>query len=156
MRVLNSSVDSTSRTFVKVDNLVELESTDQVYYLEEVEDEQFEIKFGDNVFGIALDIGNVVVLEFLVSSGVAANTIRNLSYADSIAGVSAISFTASDPAAGGDDRETISSIKFNAPKSYEAQNRVVTAEDYKSLMLRQSTVDSVVSYTPFIIRVKPI
>ena len=144
VRVLNSSVDSTSRTFVKVDNLVELESTDQVYYLEEVEDEQFEIKFGDNVFGIALDIGNVVVLEFLVSSGVAANTIRNLSYADSIAGVSAISFTASDPAAGGDDRETISSIKFNAPKSYEAQNRVVTAEDYKALMLRQSTVDSVV------------
>jgi hypothetical protein len=143
VRVLNSSVDSTSRTFTKVENLIEIKSTNQVYYLEEVEDEQFEVKFGDDVFGIALDVGNVVVLEFLVSNGVAANTIRNLSYADSISGVSAIAFTASDPAAGGSNKETLSKIKFNAPKSYEAQNRAVTAEDYKAILLQQSSVESV-------------
>jgi hypothetical protein len=166
IRVLNSSVDSTSRTFTKVDNLVELESTDQIYYLEEVEDGQFEVKFGDNIFGTSLENGNIIVITYIVTSGKDANDIQALTYADSISGITTISFTASDPAAGGADRETISSIKFNAPKSYEAQNRVVTAEDYKALMLRQSTIDSVVvwggedndppTYGKVYIAVKPI
>jgi hypothetical protein len=143
IRVLDSSVDSTSRTFTKVDNLVELNSTDQIYYLEEVEDGQFEVKFGDNIFGTSLENGNIIVMTYTVTSDKDANDIQALTYADSISGISTISFTASDPATGGADRETISSIKFNAPKSYESQNRVVTAEDYKALMLRQSSVDSV-------------
>lgn len=142
--VLNSSVDSTTRTFSKVTNLVEVTSTTRVYYIEEAEDGQFEIKFGDGVFGVALDAGNIVVLEYLVSNGASANDIETLTYADAIAGVTTITFVASDPAAGGADRETISKIKFNAPKAYEAQNRVVTADDYKTLMLQQATVDSCV------------
>lgn len=165
IRVLNSSVDSTSRTFTKVDNLVELESSDQIFYLEEVEGGQFEVKFGDNVFGIALENGNIVIMTYIVTFGKDANDIQSLTYADSISGISAISFTATDPASGGSDRETIASIKFNAPKSYESQNRVVTADDYKALMLRQSSVDSVVvwggedndppSYGKVYIAVKP-
>jgi hypothetical protein len=142
--VLNSSVDSTTRTFSKVTNLVEVTTTTRVYYIEEAEDGQFEIKFGDGVFGVALDAGNIVVLEYLVSNGASANDIETLTYADAIAGVTTITFVASDPAAGGADRETISKIKFNAPKAYEAQNRVVTADDYKTLMLQQATVDSCV------------
>ena len=142
--VLNSSVDSTTRTFSKVTNLVEVTTTTRVYYIEEVEDGEFEIKFGDGVFGVALDAGNIVVLEYLVSNGASANDIETLTYADAIAGVTTIDFVASDPAAGGADRETVNKIKFNAPKAYEAQNRVVTADDYKTLMLQQATVDSCV------------
>jgi len=142
--VLNSSVDSTTRTFSKVTNLVEVTSTTRVYYIEEAEDGQFEIKFGDGVFGVALDAGNIVVLEYLVSNGSSANDIESLTYADAIAGVTTINFVSSDPASGGSDRETINQIKFNAPKAYEAQNRVVTADDYKTLMLQQATVDSCV------------
>jgi hypothetical protein len=67
--VLNSFTDSTVRTFSKVTSLVEVASTTRVYYIEEVEDEQYEIKFGDGVFGVALDAGNIVVLEYLVSNG---------------------------------------------------------------------------------------
>ena len=142
--VLNSSVDSTTRTFSKVESLVEVASTTRVYYIEEVEDGQFEIKFGDGVFGVALDSGNIVVLEYLVSNGSSANDIESLTYTDAITNVTSIAFVASDPAAGGSDRETINQIKFNAPKAYEAQNRVVTADDYKTLMLQQATVDSCV------------
>jgi hypothetical protein len=142
--VLNSSVDSTTRTFSKVTNLTEVTNTTRVYYIEEVEDGQFEIKFGDGVFGVALDAGNIVVLEYLVSSGTSANDIETLTYADAINNVTSIAFVASDPATGGADRETINQIKFNAPKAYEAQNRVVTADDYKTLMLQQATVDSCV------------
>ena len=142
--VLNSSTDSTVRTFSKVTSLVEVDATTRVYYVEEVEDGQFEIKFGDDVFGVALDAGNIVVLEYLVSNGTSANDIQTLTYADSISGVTTISFVSTSPATGGADRETINQIKFNAPKAYEAQNRVVTADDYKTLMLQQSTVESCV------------
>lgn len=142
--VLNSSTDSTVVPFSKVDSLVEVASTTRVYYLEEVEDGQYEIKFGDGVFGVALDAGNIVVLEYLVSNGASANDIQTLTYADAISGVISISFVSADPATGGADRESVNQIKFNAPKAYEAQNRVVTADDYKTLMLQQATVDSCV------------
>jgi hypothetical protein len=142
--ILNSSSDSTSRTFVQAENLVELNTTSQIYFLEESEDGQYEVKFGDGTFGIALDNGNVVVLSYLVSNGSLANDINALTYNDTITDVISATFTADDPAAGGADRETVSQIKFNAPKMYEAQNRAVTADDYKALLLKQSNVDSVV------------
>jgi hypothetical protein len=142
--VLNSSVDSTTRTFTKSANLVELNSTSEVYFLQECEDGQYELKFGDDVFGVSLDNGNIIVIRYLVSSGTLANDILNLTYGDSIAGVLSATFTATDPASGGAERESTAQIKFNAPKTYEAQNRAVTAEDYKALLLNQSTVDSVV------------
>jgi hypothetical protein len=142
--VLNSSTDSTSRTFVQPDNLVEIQTTSLVYFLEEAEDGQFEIKFGDGVFGVALDSGNIVVIEYIVTNGADANDVLNLTYNDSITNVTTIAFSATDSSTGGSIRESISSIRFNAPKSYQAQNRVVTAEDYKTLLLKQPTVDSVV------------
>jgi hypothetical protein len=144
VKVLNSSSDSTTRVFSRPDNLVDVGPTSDVYFLEETEDEQYEIKFGDGTFGTSLDDGNVVVIEFIVTSGPLANDVVNLTYADSIAGVTAITFTATDPAAGGANKELTSQIKFNAPKAYEAQNRVVTSEDYKALLLKQPNVDSVV------------
>ena len=142
--VLNSAVDSTTRTFTLAENLVEIDSTSLVYFLQESEDGKYEIKFGEGTFGIALNNGNIVVIRYLVSNGTLANDINALTYSDSIAGVLTATFTASDPAVGGANRETPAQIKFNAPKSYEAQNRVVTADDYKSLLLSQPTVNSVV------------
>lgn len=143
VRVLNSSTDSTTRTFTRPNNVVEVHSDSFVYFLEETEDGQFEIKFGDGIFGIALDSGNIIIIDYIVTNGADANDIQQLNYADSISGITTIQFTSDDPAAGGSERETVTEIKFNAPKSYEAQNRAVTVEDYTTLMLQQSTIDSV-------------
>ena len=142
--VLNSSVDSTTRTFTLAENIVELDSSSLVYFLQETEDGQYEIKFGEGTFGVALNNGNIIVIRYLVSNGALANDITALTYSDSIASVLTATFTADDPAVGGANRETPAQIKFNAPKSSEAQNRVVTADDYKSLLLSQPTVNSVV------------
>jgi len=143
VRVLNSVTDSTSRTFVRSDSLIEVTGESQVFFLEEIEDGQFEVKFGNGIFGVQLSSGNLVVLEYIVSNGNLANDIQNLTYNDSITDITTISFSASSPSSGGNDRESISDIKFNAPKTYEAQGRIVTSEDYKSLLLTQSIVDSV-------------
>lgn len=166
VRVLNSISDSTSRTFTRSENIIDIDSTSQVYFLEAAEDNQYEIKFGDDIFGVALDDGNVVVIEYLIANGTDANGILNLTYADSISGVTAATFDANDSATGGADRETISSIKFNAPKNFESQNRAITSEDYKALLSRQSNIDSVVvwggedndppTYGKVFIAVKPV
>ncbi|NDG29545.1 hypothetical protein EB118_05535 [bacterium] len=141
--VRNSVSDSTTRIFTKSDNLVEITSSSQVYFLEEVEDGLYEIFFGDDIVGTALTDGNVVILEYLVSSGAEANDIENLSFTGTITNVTGVVFAEDGPSSNGSDRETINKIKFNAPKSYEAQNRVVTVEDYRALLLRQSNVKSV-------------
>jgi len=144
VRVTNSSADSTTRTFIQPNNLIEINENSEIYFLEEIEDGQFEIKFGDGMFGVSLNDGNIITIEYLVTTGKDANDVLNLTYTDSILNVVNIDFSASDPSSGGSDRESISSIKFNAPKSYEAQNRVVTADDYKTLLLKQPTVNSVI------------
>ena len=141
--VLNSSTDSTQRVFTKAQDFVEITASSQVYFLEEVEDGLYEIFFGDDVIGVALDNNNVIVLEYLVSNGKNANDIENLNYTGSITSVTDVTFTEDGPSSNGSDRETINKIKFNAPKAYEAQNRVVTTEDYRALLLRQSNVRSV-------------
>jgi hypothetical protein len=141
--VQNSSSDTTTRIFTVPDNLVEITSTTNACFIEEVEDGLYEVFFGDGVIGTALDNGNLVIIEYLVSNGALANDIETLTYAGSISGVTDITFTEDAPASGGADRETINKIKFNAPKAYEAQNRVVTVEDYKALLLKQPNVRSV-------------
>jgi hypothetical protein len=144
VRVLNSVNDTTSRAFVRPNNLIELNTTSQIYFLEENSSGLYEVKFGDGIFGVALENGNVVVLEYLVSKGALANDIESITYAGSITGVAGITFVSTDPAGGGLEKETITQIKFAAPKAYESQNRAVTIEDYKGLLLQQSVVDSVV------------
>lgn len=142
VRVQTSLSDSTTRFFIKPDNLVEITGTTLAYFLEEVEDGKYEVTFGDNVIGRALDPGNIVYFDYVVTSGLDANSIEQLTWADSVAGVTAATFTANAPSFGGDEKESLNRIKFNAPKSYTAQNRTVTAEDYLALILQQPNIAS--------------
>jgi len=143
VQVINSSTDTTTKTFTTAGNVVSLTGTSEVYFLNEVEDGQFEIKFGDGVIGKKLDNGNIVVFSYLISSGPTGNDVDSLTYSGAISGVTGATFTASAPSSGGASRQSISSIKFSAPKSYESQNRVVTIEDYKALLLAQPNVSGV-------------
>jgi hypothetical protein len=166
VRVLNSTTDTTTRVFIKAETVVDIDENSQVYFLDEIEDGQYEVKFGDDVFGVKPTNGNLIVLEYIVTNGADANDILNLTYTDSISGVSDMTFVAIAPAAGGTERESLESIRFNAPKYYESQNRVVTAQDYASLLLRQPNIESVLvwggednsppAYGKVFIAVKPI
>lgn len=143
VKVINSSSDSTTRLFTPADNLVEIVSTSQVYFLEEVEDGKFEIFFGDGIHGVALTDGNIVSIEYLISSGAEANDIQNITYTSTVTAVTSIEFVADSASSGGQEREELDRIRFNATRSYEAQNRAVTVEDYKALLLKQSNVEQV-------------
>jgi len=142
VRIQTSASDTTTRVFFNPDNVVEVTGTTLAYFLEEVEDGKFELIFGDNVVGRALDAGNIVYIDYIVSDGADANGISNLTLVSTVSGVTNATWVADDPAAGGEERESIERVRFNAPKFYAAQNRTVTAEDFLSLILRQPNVGS--------------
>ncbi len=139
VRVQESSTDTTGYvdSWTLAETINDVTSTSKVYFLQEVEDGKFEVYFGDDVVGKKLTDGNLVILEYLISSGSAANDLgiadasgnRTFTYGGSNNEVIVKSFSS-----GGAERETSNSVRSNAPKSYQAQNRAVTVEDYKSLL----------------------
>lgn len=143
VRVQDSVLNTTTRVFERATNFVELSGTTLAYFLEEVEDGKFEIFFGDGIIGRNLNNQNVVFLDYIASAGAAANNIRLLTFNSVSDEITDATFTASDVSFGGQDRESIETIRFNAPKSYSAQNRLVTAEDYASFMLNLPNIGSV-------------
>lgn len=144
VRVINSVSDSTVRVFTRADSVVEIDGNSLVYFLEEIEDGKYQIFFGDGISGTALVNGNLIYIEYLISAGTDANNIQSVTLSSSVAGVATIDAVVTTPSYGGDDREDIERIRFNAPKSYAAQNRAVTTEDYTSLILKQPNVGSVI------------
>lgn len=134
VRVQDSVSSSNFTSFVKGDSILNITSTDNVYFIKEIENGLYEITFGDGVLGKALSNGNVVHIEYFVSGLDAANGIRAFTYNGGSLSGGTITLTTVTPAFNGSGPESIESIRFNAPKSYTAQNRAVTAEDYKTLI----------------------
>lgn len=146
VRVQNSSTDSTIRTFNRADNYVNLTSDSLVYFIQEIEDGYYEVTFGDGTFGASLLDGNVILLDYLSSNGATGNDITGMSFAGSISGVVDIGAVVTTASYGGDDRESIERIRYNAPKAYAAQNRLITTDDYISLVLQQPNVQSAIAW----------
>ena len=132
VQVQNSAGDTTVNTYTKATSITQLDSTSRVYFLQEAEDGKFEIYFGDGVIGRALDDGNIIILKYVVTNKTAANGASSFSLSGNIGGFSDVSITVNSNAANGAEAQSNESIKFNAPKSYAAQDRAVTIEDYKS------------------------
>jgi hypothetical protein len=137
--VEESNTNSTQETFVLADDITDVTSMSKIYFLQEVDDEQFEIYFGDGIIGSALKDGNVVIVKYRVCNGTTTNGADNFTLPSTIGGYSTFTSTVVSAAAGGADAESIESIKFNAPKSYESQNRAVLVTDYERLILRENS-----------------
>ena len=146
VRVQQSVSNTLLNSFVLADNLLELKSDTNAFFLQEVENQQFEIKFGDGVIGTALVDGNVVIIDYIVSDGPAANGALSFTAGVPLSGYPANNTTVTTlvPAAGGQDAETTDEIRFSAPKNFEMQKRAVTAADYVlSVQQQYSNADSV-------------
>ena len=121
--------------FTLANNIEEVKSTSAVYFLQEVANGTYEIYFGDDNIGKKLTDGNIVEVNYRVSVGDAGNDVRtdsSWSAVDPDITINSVSNQTYD----GADIETIESIKYNAPKNYETQNRAVLAEDYRRILLR--------------------
>lgn len=128
--VQQSSSNSSFQTYTKASSFVSLNGNSLVYFLQEGLGGNYEIYFGDDILGKKLVDGNIVRVSYLTTSGTAAAGANNFVLMDTIQGYSTSSINGVSAAIKGSDRETIDSIKFQAPKSYSAQNRAVSKEDY--------------------------
>ena len=131
--------------YTLVTNIVDVDQNTNAYFLQEGMDGKYEIYFGDNVFGKKLAAGNIVSLEYLITDGNAANNATTFTLTGNVSGNTNTTVTLASAAGGGAVREATDSIKFNAPLSFLAQNRVVTADDYKAIVKNNYTNAETVS-----------
>ena len=127
--------------YLLADNILGVDGTSKVFFLDEIEDERYEILLGDGVLGKKLDGGTRIDVSYLTTSGPASNGVKAFVFSGVIEnenGVSPNSFTTSitstTPASGGEAIETTQKIKYTAPKAYGTQDRAVTANDYEAIV----------------------
>ena len=131
--IQESASDTNVSAYSEATDITTINSTSNIYFLSESTEGQFRVEFGDGVLGRKPITGNIILLEALISEGGEVNGANVFSASGTVGGYSATVVT-SNAAAGGSDKETIESIKFNAPKTYETQNRAVTTDDYKKIV----------------------
>ena len=141
LNTLTVSVQQTSSSdvyevYTRADTITEITELSHVYFVKEIDDGLYEISFGNDNLGIALSNGNVVTLDYMVSSLEEPNSASSFTYGGVTLAGSSLSVTATAAASGGASSESIDEIKFNAPKYYAAQNRAVTPDDYKAIILK--------------------
>jgi hypothetical protein len=137
--VQTSSSDTTTSTYTLSTDITGIGSTSAVYYLEQNPQGKYQIYFGDGIIGKSLAAGNIITIQYLVATGSAVNVSSTVSQSftagTTIGGSSAIAITVNSNSTGGANTESITSIKFNAPRVNASKNRAVTATDYEALIL---------------------
>jgi len=131
--VQQTSSNASYQIFTLAKDYLLLDSTSPVYFLQEGINGYYQIVFGDGVLGQQLSDGNVVGVNYLSSQGTSSAGANNFSLMNTIGGYATI-ITPVTPASQGGDKESIASIKFQAPKAYSSQNRAVSKEDYITLI----------------------
>ena len=138
-----SSINSTSYQLYQVaDNILNINPNSNVFFVEEIEDEKYEIFFGDGILGRKLLNNEYVEISYLITNGPDTNGARSFTFSgvledldeNSDYSLSIVNVTTNIIASGGEDVESISKIKFNAPKFYGTQDRAVTAADYAAIV----------------------
>ena len=149
------TVESTTKEIYSLyDNILRVDATSKLFLIQEIEDEQYEILFGDGILGKKPPAGATVTVSYIVTNGPLANGASNFSFIGILKddtdltltqGISLL--TTVDSAGNGDNVEDISSIKYLAPRIYAAQYRAVTANDYKGIIpYVYPNVESVTAY----------
>ena len=144
VRVQTSATVLTITNFTEASNLLLANSISPIFIVSEAYDGYPELKFGNGVIGKALETGNIIIVDYYISRGADGNNIRgpfriNDSIAGMLQGVTDTPDANTTPSNGGSDIENIEDIRYLAPLTYATQNRCVTAEDYKAVILQDWT-----------------
>ena len=142
IKVKPSSSSTSSVTYKQIDNIIGITSTSNSYLLQEIEDERYELIFGDNVIGRKLSNANVITASYIVTDGREGNGASEFSFIGNITNQDGGSInpaliglvSTDEKSRDGDDIESISSIKYFAPRIYSSQYRAVTSSDYESVL----------------------
>ena len=129
------------RQYSLVDNILNVVSTSETFLIQEVQDEKYELLFGDGYFGKKLENNSVITVSYIITDGIDGNGASSFAFSgrvvDSLNNVVAptnVTLTTNNASANGGDIESIDSIKYFAPRLYSSQYRAVTARDYEAII----------------------
>ena len=145
---------TTSEIYTLYDNILRVDAESKLFLIQEIEDEHYEILFGDGILGKKPPSGAIVNVTYIVSNGRAGNDAKNFSFIGILEDDQSLSVTTGisvlqtkNKASMGDDIEEISSVKYLAPRIYSSQYRAVTASDYSGIIpFVYPNVESVTAY----------
>ena len=136
--IQQSSVNLSTEVFNLASYYPSLDKNSKVYFLQEGLSGNYEIYFGNGILGQKLIDGNIIRVSYISTKGTAAHGANNFSLIQGIGGHSNTTITSVTAATNGNEKESIESIKYQAPKSFSAQNRAVTKDDYISAINKNS------------------
>lgn len=117
-------------------SMTDYEPTQPLFFIEENSDGKFEVMFGQNVYGKQPSNGNVIRIAYTICAGDAPNGIRTFTLSGNIESYSNFTITTVESSNSGAERESTENVRKLAPKSIQVQNRAITAEDYRTIILR--------------------
>ena len=137
-----ADTNTLGREYSLASNILNIDATSETYLIQEVQDEKYELLFGDGYFGKKLENGSVITATYIITDGKSGNGSANFSYAgrvvdsndNPVVPTNNIIITTQEAAANGGDIESIDSIKYFAPRIYASQYRAVTARDYEAII----------------------
>ena len=149
-----SVTDQVTETYTAYNNILNITKDSRIFLIQEVSDEKYEIRFGDNILGKKPPNGAKIEVSYIITNGTEGNGANNFTFSGILkdnnlnnitSGVSLV--LTRNPSENGDDIEPIDSIKYLAPRIYASQYRAVTANDYKGIIpYIYPNVDSVTAY----------
>jgi len=139
--VRETESSTSTQKYINASSILDVTSSSKVFFIQEIEDERYEIIFGDGVFGKKLENNNYIEVSYLISNGNSANGISEFNFSGtlidnqnkSLSGTPSL-ITTNVSSTGGSEIESINSIRNFAPRIYSTQNRAVTASDYEVLI----------------------
>jgi hypothetical protein len=134
--------DTVGREYNLVDNIIKVSGTSEIFLIQEVSDERYELLFGDGIFGKKLENDAVISVSYIICDGTDGNGSANFSFVGSLKNSSGINFvqtntvtvTTNQSAIDGANVESVESVKYYAPRLYSSQYRAVTAKDYEAIV----------------------
>lgn len=144
----------TIEEYVAVDNIVGINSTSQIFLIQEISDEKYELFFGDGVFGKKIPNGSTITASYIVTNGPAGNGASNFTFSgtiisndDTILSPNIGVVVTNTPSENGDNIQSLESVRYYAPRLYASQYRAVTANDYEALLPSiYPNIESVTAY----------
>ena len=130
------------REYSLANNILNIDATSETYLIQEVQDEKYELLFGDGYFGKKLENGTIITATYIITDGVGGNGSSTFSYSgrvldsldNPVVPTNNILITTNQSAQNGGDIESVDSIKYFAPRIYASQYRAVTARDYEAII----------------------
>jgi len=135
------------RQWKMIDNILNLDPTSEIFFTQEIQDERYELLFGDNIFGRKLDTNDVVTTRYIITDGESGNGAAVFEFqgvltdqdpnepgSKTVIPYGNVSINTVQSASNGSEMENLSSIKYYGPRLYSAQYRAVTPRDYEAII----------------------